>query len=133
MAHYSGAYSVVKRARHRRTTEEVAIKIIDKKENSDVLDLIRHEIEVMRILNHPNIVRLLETYEDAYTLEIVMELISGGELFEVIVEKGFFSEDDSAFIIRQILLGISHCHQKRVVHRGMTRFSQNPPNTPNSH
>eukprot|EP01122_Echinamoeba_exundans_P002038 TRINITY_DN12003_c0_g1_i1.p1 TRINITY_DN12003_c0_g1~~TRINITY_DN12003_c0_g1_i1.p1 ORF type:complete len:1256 (-),score=257.41 TRINITY_DN12003_c0_g1_i1:102-3869(-) len=114
-----GAYSVVKRARHRRSAEEVAIKIIDKKENADVLDLIRREIEVLRLLSHPNVVRLRETYEDSYVIEIVMDIISGGELFEVIVEKGFFSEDDSAFIIRQILLGVLHCHQRKVVHRDL--------------
>lgn len=96
----------------------MAIKIIDKKENADALDLIKREIDVLRLLSHPNVVRLRETFEDTYTIEIVMDLIAGGELFEVIVEKGFFSEDDSAFLIRQILLGVLHCHQHKVVHRG---------------
>jgi hypothetical protein len=85
---------------------------------------------VLRLLSHPNVVRLRETFEDAYVIEIVMDLISGGELFEVIVEKGFFSEDDSAFIIRQILLGVLHCHQKKIVHRGTAYFPHDQFSTP---
>jgi serine/threonine protein kinase len=65
------------------------------------------------------VVSLIETYEDDTHLNIVMELVSGGELFEKIVAKGFYSENDGTHIIRQILEGIAYCHARNVVHRDL--------------
>lgn len=70
-------------------------------------------------LNHPNILRLLDVYENEEYIFIVLPLIEGGSLFEKIVEYGCFYEDDAQYIIRQILQAVRYLHQCGIVHRDL--------------
>ena len=70
------------------------------------------EISVLRRLIHPNIVQLVETFEDKSTVYLVMELVTGGELFDRIVEKGSYTEKDAADLIRQVLDAVDYMHSQ---------------------
>uniref|UniRef100_A0A183INS0 Protein kinase domain-containing protein n=1 Tax=Soboliphyme baturini TaxID=241478 RepID=A0A183INS0_9BILA len=95
----------------------VAVKCIDKKAVKGKEESLQNEIDVLRRLQHPNIVRLYETYEDKSNYYLVMELVTGGELFDRIVERGTFSEKDASALIRQVLEAVSYMHDNGVVHR----------------
>ena len=70
------------------------------------------EISVLRRLIHPNIVQLVETFEDKAKVYLVMELVTGGELFDRIVEKGSYTERDAAELIRQVLDAVDYMHSQ---------------------
>ena len=70
------------------------------------------EISVLRRLIHPNIVQLVETFEDKSKVYLVMELVTGGELFDRIVEKGSYTERDAAELIRQVLDAVDYMHSQ---------------------
>jgi len=85
----TGAFSEVRFAESKdRPGEVYAVKIIDRKALKGKDDSLENEINVLRKLKHPNIVQLLETFEDKHKVYLVMELVTGGELFDRIVEKG---------------------------------------------
>ena len=73
----------------------------------------------MKQLDHPNILKLYEVYEDANSFYLVMELVQGKELFDKIVERGQYSEKDAAHIIRQILSAVSYLHAHDIAHRDL--------------
>jgi len=77
------------------------------------------EYEILTKLNHPNIVRLLEFYQDADYFYLVTEFCEGGELFDQIINCGVFTENMAAEIIRQILSAVVYCHAHRIVHRDL--------------
>eukprot|EP01112_Ceratiomyxa_fruticulosa_P007351 TRINITY_DN1901_c0_g2_i1.p1 TRINITY_DN1901_c0_g2~~TRINITY_DN1901_c0_g2_i1.p1 ORF type:complete len:452 (+),score=101.84 TRINITY_DN1901_c0_g2_i1:225-1580(+) len=115
-----GGFSVVREAKHKKTGDLVAIKCIHKKTvKPEELVLLNREISIMTKLRHRNIVQLLDKFETANDLFLVLELVTGGELFDKIVERGFYSEDDAAKIVRQILEGVSYMHRHGVVHRDL--------------
>ncbi|KAK3908950.1 Calcium/calmodulin-dependent protein kinase type 1 [Frankliniella fusca] len=70
-------------------------------------------------LTHPNIVQLLETFEDKHKVYLVMELVTGGELFDRIVQKGSYTEKDASDLIRQVLEAVDYMHEQGVVHRDL--------------
>ncbi|KAI9300483.1 kinase-like domain-containing protein, partial [Cunninghamella echinulata] len=114
-----GKFSEVMLAQHYLTGEKFAIKIIDKRSYDEriLIRLIR-EIRIMEVLNHPNIVRIYETIETAYTIYMVMEYISGGNLEEYLKKKGgYLNEQEARAIFRQMISAIDYCHRKWVVHR----------------
>lgn len=86
-------------------------------ECEDALEEFRTEVELMRSLDHPSICRLLQVYEDPKNLYIVMEHITGGELFEHVVDLGNFGEHDAAQVMRQVASALVYCHHRGVVHR----------------
>ncbi|XP_076231514.1 calcium/calmodulin-dependent protein kinase I isoform X2 [Calliopsis andreniformis] len=96
-----------------------AVKIIDKKALKGKEDSLENEIKVLRRLTHPNIVQLLETFEDKHKVYLVMELVTGGELFDRIVEKGSYTEKDASGLIRQVLEAVDYMHEQGVVHRDL--------------
>ncbi|XP_076681651.1 calcium/calmodulin-dependent protein kinase I isoform X1 [Andrena cerasifolii] len=96
-----------------------AVKIIDKKALKGKEDSLENEIKVLRRLKHPNIVQLLETFEDKHKVYLVMELVTGGELFDRIVEKGSYTEKDASGLIRQVLEAVDYMHVQGVVHRDL--------------
>lgn len=97
----------------------VAVKCIDKKALKGKEDSLENEIKVLRKLNHSNIVQLRETFEDKHKVFLVMELVTGGELFDRIVEKGSYTEKDASALIRQILEAVDYMHSQGVVHRDL--------------
>lgn len=73
----------------------------------------------MRQLDHPNIVRLYEVFQDEKRYYLVTELCTGGELFDEITNRSYFSEQDAAVIIKQVLSAVKYCHSKSIVHRDL--------------
>ncbi|XP_055385458.1 calcium/calmodulin-dependent protein kinase type 1 isoform X2 [Condylostylus longicornis] len=116
----TGAFSEVRLAESKECPGQLfAVKIIDKKALKGKEDSLENEIKVLRRLTHPNIVQLLETYEDKSKVYLVMELVTGGELFDRIVEKGSYTEKDASDLIRQVLEAVDYMHDQGVVHRDL--------------
>ncbi|XP_060516074.1 calcium/calmodulin-dependent protein kinase type 1-like [Cylas formicarius] len=116
----TGAFSTVRIAESKVIPGEMyAVKIIDKKALKGKEDSLENEIKVLRRLKHPNIVQLLETFEDKTRVFLVMELVTGGELFDRIVEKGSYTEKDASDLIRQVLEAVDYMHDQGVVHRDL--------------
>ncbi|XP_016086325.1 MAP/microtubule affinity-regulating kinase 3-like [Sinocyclocheilus grahami] len=115
-----GNFAKVKLARHILTGREVAIKIIDKTQlNPTSLQKLFREVRIMKILNHPNIVKLFEVIETEKTLYLVMEYASGGEVFDYLVAHGRMKEKEARSKFRQIVSAVQYCHQKHIVHRDL--------------
>uniref|UniRef100_A0A669D3Y1 MAP/microtubule affinity-regulating kinase 3 n=1 Tax=Oreochromis niloticus TaxID=8128 RepID=A0A669D3Y1_ORENI len=115
-----GNFAKVKLARHIPTGREVAIKIIDKTQlNPSSLQKLYREVRIMKILNHPNIVKLFEVIETEKTLYLVMEYASGGEVFDYLVAHGRMKEKEARAKFRQIVSAVQYCHQKHIVHRDL--------------
>jgi calcium/calmodulin-dependent protein kinase I len=115
-----GTFSIVKEGVNRKTGEKVALKFIDKKyvDKEDLL-LLTREIDIMKKVNHENVLSLKEIYETENQLSLVMELVTGGELFFKIVERGSYSEKDAASIVRQIVQGVKYLHSLGIAHRDL--------------
>lgn len=115
-----GAFGSVRAAKHRDTQQSVAVKTVPKSDTSDMAAM-RSEISFLKSMDHPNVVRLYETIEDASSLFLVMEHCSGGELWERILsahDSGLgFGERELAEAAQQMLRGLSYCHASNVVHR----------------
>ncbi|XP_045919900.1 serine/threonine-protein kinase MARK2 isoform X2 [Micropterus dolomieu] len=115
-----GNFAKVKLARHVLTGKEVAVKIIDKTQlNSSSLQKLFREVRIMKMLNHPNIVKLFEVIETEKTLYLVMEYASGGEVFDYLVAHGRMKEKEARAKFRQIVSAVQYCHQKCIVHRDL--------------
>ncbi|XP_051509097.1 serine/threonine-protein kinase MARK2-like isoform X7 [Myxocyprinus asiaticus] len=115
-----GNFAKVKLARHVLTVKEVAVKIIDKTQlNSSSLQKLFREVRIMKLLNHPNIVKLFEVIETEKTLYLVMEYASGGEVFDYLVAHGRMKEKEARAKFRQIVSAVQYCHQKCIVHRDL--------------
>jgi calcium/calmodulin-dependent protein kinase I len=115
-----GGFSVVYRATKKGNGEEFAIKVIQKKMvEGDDIKLLKREIQIMKKLDHPNILKLFAVYEDESQFYLVMELVRGKELFDKIVEKGMYSEKDAANIIRQVVSAVEYLHANGIAHRDL--------------
>uniref|UniRef100_A0AAQ4RAZ4 MAP/microtubule affinity-regulating kinase 3 n=1 Tax=Gasterosteus aculeatus aculeatus TaxID=481459 RepID=A0AAQ4RAZ4_GASAC len=115
-----GNFAKVKLARHVLTGREVAVKIIDKTQlNPTSLQKLFREVRIMKVLNHPNIVKLFEVIETEKTLYLVMEYASGGEVFDYLVAHGRMKEKEARAKFRQIVSAVQYCHQRRIVHRDL--------------
>jgi len=115
----TGAFSQVRLAESKEDGHMHAIKIIDKKALRGKEDSLENEIRVLKRLDHKNVVKLLEAYESRTCVYLVMELVTGGELFDRIVEKGSYSEKDAADLIKQVLSAVAYMHEEGVVHRDL--------------
>ena len=116
-----GTYGKVKLATHIQTNEKVAIKIINKKRliNNGDNERILNEIKIMSKLNHPNILKAFEVFEDEINYYIVMERPIKGDLFNYICSKGRLSMEESSFIYYQIVNAVDYLHKNKIVHRDM--------------
>lgn len=114
----SGSYGIVKSCTHRDTSQERAVKIIEKKKIKNMAQF-RTEITILQTLDHPNIIKMYEYFEDEEYIYLVLEKCQGGELFDRIIEKEFFSEKEAARVFKQILLAINYCHNNGVCHRDL--------------
>ncbi|XP_037917781.1 serine/threonine-protein kinase MARK2 isoform X14 [Hermetia illucens] len=115
-----GNFAKVKLAKHLPTGKEVAIKIIDKTQlNPGSLQKLFREVRIMKMLDHPNIVKLFQVIETEKTLYLVMEYASGGEVFDYLVLRGRMKEKEARVKFRQIVSAVQYCHQKRIIHRDL--------------
>ncbi|XP_017765900.1 PREDICTED: calcium/calmodulin-dependent protein kinase type II alpha chain isoform X2 [Eufriesea mexicana] len=115
-----GAFSVVRRCVQKSTGHEFAAKIINtKKLTSRDFQKLEREARICRKLQHPNIVRLHDSIQEENHHYLVFDLVTGGELFEDIVAREFYSEADASHCIQQILESVHHCHYNGVVHRDL--------------
>ncbi|XP_058801260.1 calcium/calmodulin-dependent protein kinase type II alpha chain isoform X24 [Phymastichus coffea] len=115
-----GAFSVVRRCVQKSTGFEFAAKIINtKKLTSRDFQKLEREARICRKLQHPNIVRLHDSIQEENYHYLVFDLVTGGELFEDIVAREFYSEADASHCIQQILESVHHCHHNGVVHRDL--------------
>lgn len=113
-----GKFSKVKLALHAPTGEKVAIKIIEKKKfkNHDLIKLSR-EIQIIKTLKHPNIIQLYEVIETNELIYIILEYMSGGELFDFIIKRGRLNEIDALNFYSQLLYAIEYMHSIEIAHR----------------
>ncbi len=113
-----GSYGKVRMGVSRETGQQVAVKTVLKK-NARRLATLRREIGIMRTIQHPHIIRFYDVYEDESFLYIVMELCTGGELFDRIVDSGCYTEADAREVTRQILEAVAYLHERNVAHRDL--------------
>ncbi|XP_067863623.1 calcium/calmodulin-dependent protein kinase type 1B-like isoform X2 [Heptranchias perlo] len=115
----SGAFSEVHLAKERATDKMVALKCLQKK-NKDAKDIVlENEIAVLRKIKHENIIALEDIYESPTHFYLAMQLMSGGELFDRILERGVYTEKDASILIQQILNAVKYLHDNGVVHRDL--------------
>ncbi|XP_065106737.2 calcium/calmodulin-dependent protein kinase (CaM kinase) II beta 1 isoform X25 [Paramisgurnus dabryanus] len=115
-----GAFSIVRRCVKLSTGQEYAAKIINtKKLSARDHQKLEREARICRLLKHPNIVRLHDSISEEGFHYLLFDLVTGGELFEDIVAREYYSEADASHCIQQILEAVLHCHQMGVVHRDL--------------
>nr|XP_040030061.1 serine/threonine-protein kinase SIK2 [Gasterosteus aculeatus aculeatus] len=115
-----GNFAVVKLARHRITKTEVAIKIIDKTQLDAVnLEKIYREVQIMKMLEHPHIIKLYQVMETKNMLYLVTEYAKNGEIFDYLAKHGRLSELEARRKFWQILSAVEYCHNRNIVHRDL--------------
>ena len=114
----SGAYGKVIKAKERSSGGYFAIKIIQKNRVVE-FQTFKQEIEILTILDHPNIVKLIECYETDRLCYLVLEYCEGGELFQKLGKEKNFSELKAAVIMRKLLSAVVYCHSNRICHRDL--------------
>ncbi|CCH59223.1 hypothetical protein TBLA_0B03840 [Henningerozyma blattae CBS 6284] len=112
-----GAFATVKKAVERSTGRTFAVKIINKRKVMGNLSGVTRELEILRKLDHPRIVRLKGFYEDEESYYLVMEFVSGGDLMDFVAAHGSVGEDAGREITRQILEAVAYMHEKGISHR----------------
>mmetsp|Transcript_37992 Transcript_37992/g.69756 ORF Transcript_37992/g.69756 Transcript_37992/m.69756 type:complete len:257 (+) Transcript_37992:341-1111(+) len=116
----TGNYGCVRECLRRSTGQKYAVKTIEKSK-VDSLDHIRQEIQLLRSIDHPGIMKMVDCYEDDDYVHIVTEMYTGGELFDKIVnnttDSGCLPEDQAAKIIKSLLEAVQYLHSKDIVHR----------------
>lgn len=118
----AGAFSAVYKCVEKLTGETKAVKIVSKqaltKQHTTLKNKLQ-EIQVLKLLDHPNILKIFKGFEDARNFYIVMEFCQGGELFREILTKHYFTEIEAASIMSQLFSAVSYCHSKKVIHRDL--------------
>ena len=109
-----GTFGKVKRAVNTEDQRVVAIKVLDKDkiQKQNMGTQIKKEISIMKMVKHPNVVELVEVLASKTKIFIVLELVSGGELFDEIVKEGKLNAEDARLYFRQLCEAVSYCHSK---------------------
>ena len=97
----------------------VAIKSIPKSKIKNEVHMLKRELDILRMVDHPNLIKLYETYEDEKYLHLVMELCTGGDLFENFLRSGTLSEERVATYMRKLLIAVNHLHSLSICHRDL--------------
>ena len=113
-------------ARHQTAGYKVAVKILNRQKikNLDVVGKIRREIQNLKLFRHPHIIKLYQVISTPSDIFMIMEYVSGGELFNYIVKNGKLKESDARRFFQQIISGVDYCHRHYIVHR--LAFSLSP-------
>jgi serine/threonine protein kinase len=111
----------VKYAVDTETNEAVAIKILDKEkiQKQNMGNQIKKEISIMKMVKHQNIVGMIEVLASKTKIFIVLELVTGGELFDKIVQVGKLTEDQARYYFQQLIDGVEYCHKLGICHRDL--------------
>ncbi|XP_065666666.1 serine/threonine-protein kinase DCLK2 [Hydra vulgaris] len=112
-----GNFAVVKEAIDKKTNIKYAIKIIDVLKLKDRHEMLDNEITIQRTSSHPNIVTLFSDFRSPTTIFLIMELVTGGDLFDLISENVCFEEHEAALFTRDLCSGLSYLHRRDIVHR----------------
>jgi calcium-dependent protein kinase len=113
-----GSYGSVCKGKNKDTKNVRAIKTISKAQMKNP-ERFKQEIAIMKMMDHPNIIKLFESFEDHRNIYLVMELCAGGELFDRIIESGHFTEVQAATLMQQIVRAIYYMHENKVCHRDL--------------
>ncbi|CAG8462391.1 5671_t:CDS:2 [Acaulospora morrowiae] len=115
-----GSFGKVKMAIHSVTGHKVAMKFINRKKiaNLDMIGRVKREIQYLKLLRHPHIIKLYEVITTPTDIIMVMEY-AGGELFNLIVERGRMCEDDARRFFQQIICAVEYCHRHKIAHRDL--------------
>lgn len=113
----SGSFGSVKTGKNKQTQQVVALKYIEKKNCK--LDVLQNEIDINKAMDHPNIARMYETFEDAQFIYIAMELCTGGEMFDLIIDQGHFAEAQACILMVQIFRAVYYMHTHSIAHRDL--------------
>ena len=141
-----GAFAVVRKVVHRDSGVEYAMKVMEKRkllrnsgmggpsggamkreQYAELQNKVLSEARILRTVDHPNVIRFIDIFEDDVHLYLVMELVEGGELFEQLVEHGPFAEPDARAIMHQLLQALGHLHERHIVHRECAHTAEPPP------
>uniref|UniRef100_A0A452H7H3 5'-AMP-activated protein kinase catalytic subunit alpha-1 n=3 Tax=Gopherus TaxID=38771 RepID=A0A452H7H3_9SAUR len=116
-----GTFGKVKVGKHELTGHKVAVKILNRQKirSLDVVGKIRREIQNLKLFRHPHIIKLYQVISTPSDIFMVMEYVSGGELFDYICKNGRLDEKESRRLFQQILSGVDYCHRHMVVHRDL--------------
>ncbi|CAG8576474.1 10720_t:CDS:2 [Funneliformis caledonium] len=114
-----GTFAVVKECVDKRTGQSYALKVLAKKAIKGKENMLTTELDVLKQVNHPNIVQLHDLYESNEGVYIITDLASGGELFNQLLLKGSYTEQDAANLVKQILEGVAYLHDHEIVHRDL--------------
>jgi len=113
-----GTYGAVRSATHRDTGQKRAIKQIPRSKIKN-WERFQTEVKILQTMDHPNVIKLFEYFEDDVNVYLVTEICEGGELFDRIIAAEFFDEQQAANIFRQILMALNYCHSEKVCHRDL--------------
>jgi len=114
-----GAFSVVRKCTDKTSGEHFAVKFVEKKNVGSDMVRLQTEIDILKRVKHPNIINLKEVFETDDYIYIVTELVTGGELFDKIVELGAYSEADAAKLVHKMVSAIDYLHSQGIVHRDL--------------
>jgi Protein kinase domain/FHA domain len=119
-----GAFATVRLGIHRETGQKFAIKIIDKKRmdksaSQSGRDALQDEIDILKRADHPNIIGIKEVFDSERFMYLVLELVTGGELFDRIIESGCFAEPRARAVVRQMVDAVRYLHDMGIVHRDL--------------
>ncbi len=117
-----GNFAKVHIARKKANEQIYAVKTIEKAkiaENPKNLISLEKEIQVMRRIDHPNVIKMYEVYENELYIHLILEYLRGGELFQLIQLKGIYSEKDAAIAIHCVLSALAYCHDRNIIHRDL--------------
>jgi len=114
-----GNFSIVRLAVRKDDGKEFAVKVIEKKRVGQKKDMLETEVEILRQVDHPHVVHMEAMFETPSHLYLVMELVPGGELFDLLVDRGSFSEKEASAVMRQVLSGVEYLHSLGIAHRDL--------------
>ncbi|KAF3322630.1 CBL-interacting protein kinase 32 isoform X3 [Carex littledalei] len=116
-----GTFAKVRFARNVETGEHVAIKILEKEKimKHKMVEQIKREISIMKLVKHPNVVCLLEVMGSKSKIYIVLEYVTGGELFDIVANHGRMREDEARRYFQQLINAVDYCHSRGVYHRDL--------------
>jgi len=114
-----GNFSTVMLGIHKATGVKVAVKVVEKSGVQNKPEMLKNEVEILSKVDHPNIISLYDIFDTKDRLYLVMELVTGGELFERIVEREQYKESEACIVMKQLFEAIAYLHSLGIVHRDL--------------